>query len=130
MTYERVAGDLRVCLRQEDCVYGMAAMEPGSIDVIVTSPPYNIGVPYGRYDDSGPREDYLTWTCEWASQARRVLSEEGSLFLNLGGKPSDPYGPCEVVMRLRRECGFHLQNVIHWIKSIVIEEPMPSLAGR
>jgi site-specific DNA-methyltransferase (adenine-specific) len=107
----------------------MSAMGAGSIDVMVTSPPYNIGVPYGRYDDSGSREDYLTWTCEWASQAHRVLSDNGSLFLNLGGKPSDPYGPFEVVMRLRQDCGFHLQNVIHWIKSIVIEETLTGPAG-
>lgn len=90
----------------------------GGVDVIVTSPPYNLGIKYSKYDDTMPREQYLDWTRAWLQEASRVLSDEGSLFLNVGGMPSDPWGPFEVVMAARRV--FELQNVIHWIKSIHI----------
>ena len=39
----------------------------GSIDAIVTSPPYNLGIRYRTYDDTLPRGQYLEWTGEWVS---------------------------------------------------------------
>jgi site-specific DNA-methyltransferase (adenine-specific) len=47
-----------------------------------------------------------------------VLSDEGSLFLNIGGKPKEPWVPFDVAQVVRRH--FELQNVIHWVKSIAI----------
>ncbi len=94
-------------------------IKPESVDVIVTSPPYNIGVKYGRYDDTVPRNVYLKWIHRWGSLVRQVLKRDGSLFLNIGSKPSDPWVPFEVAGVLRDS--LVLQNVIHWIKSIYIE---------
>lgn len=103
-----------------DCIAGMDEhLEPGAVDVVVTSPPYNLGVQYRNYRDDRPREEYLAWIRTWAGAVRRVLSEEGSLFLNLGGKPTDPWMPMDVA-RVVGEL-FVLQNTIHWIKSIVID---------
>ncbi|MBN2385186.1 site-specific DNA-methyltransferase [bacterium] len=105
----------------QDCLTGMQHfLKPGQIDVVVTSPPYNLGVKYGQYDDTQPRSDYLDWTEQWAVQVKQVLSDKGSFFLNIGSKPSDPWGPFEVLTVLRKY--FTLQNVIHWIKSIYIAE--------
>jgi site-specific DNA-methyltransferase (adenine-specific) len=104
----------------EDCIVGMHHVERGSVDVIVTSPPYNLGIDYSSYNDKIPRECYLDWMEEWAKVASLVLSPKGSLFLNLGGKPSDPWGPFDVMHRLRPH--FVLQNTIHWIKSIALSE--------
>ena len=107
-------------LYEEDCVKGMAErLRPGSVDVIVTSPPYNLGIDYGTYDDGPPRADYLAWTLQWTAAARTVLSEKGSLFLNIAGKPTAPWGPFEVITALRGH--LVLQNTIHWIKSIAID---------
>jgi site-specific DNA-methyltransferase (adenine-specific) len=117
----------RIVLYREDCIANMARrVEPGSVDVVVTSPPYNLGVRYGRYDDAVPRQQYLEWIDAWAAAVCGVLSERGSLFLNIGGKPSDPWGPFEVVSRLRQR--FHLQNTIHWIKSIAIDADLVGAA--
>jgi site-specific DNA-methyltransferase (adenine-specific) len=105
----------------EDCIAGMhAQLAPGSVDAIVTSPPYNLGTSYKGYDDTMAREDYLQWIGRWATGAAEVLSDDGSLFLNIGGKPSDPWGPFEVLFELRKH--FTLQNVIHWVKSIAIQK--------
>jgi len=106
-------------LIMEDCFVGMDRMPAGSADVVVTSPPYNIGVKYGVYDDRICREAYLDWLEKWGACVSRVLSRHGSFFLNIGGKPKDPWGPMEAAFRLRSH--FCLQNTIHWVKSIAIE---------
>lgn len=108
-------------LYNEDCITGMRTrLAPGSVDAIVTSPPYNLGTSYKGYDDTMAREDYLQWIDRWAAAAAETLNEDGSLFLNIGGKPSNPWGPFEVLVELRKH--FTLQNVIHWVKSIAIQK--------
>jgi site-specific DNA-methyltransferase (adenine-specific) len=102
-----------------DCIEGMErVLEAGAVDVVVTSPPYNIGVRYNSHDDETPREEYLEWCGRWARGVQRVLAPGGSFFLNVGGKPTDPYVPFDVLAVMRRH--FVLQNVIHWVKSIAI----------
>src|SRR5205085_1775017 len=74
-----------------DCLDLFKQLAPESVDVIVTSPPYNIGVRYNRYADSLTTAEYLEWTNSWIAAAARVLHPEGSLFLNVGTRPSDPW---------------------------------------
>ncbi len=113
-----------------ECVAGMdEGLAPGSVDVVVTSPPYNLGAAYSRYDDTVPREEYLAWTEEWTAGVARVLAEEGSFFLNVGAKPSDPWVALQVAQVAGRR--FALQNVIHWVKSIAVDaEDMGRYPGR
>ena len=109
-----------IILHRRDCISGMQELlEPESVDVVVTSPPYNLGVAYGSYDDKVPRAEYLDWIEAWGDALHRVLSRRGSLFLNVSGKPSQPWGPFEILQRLRSR--FALQNTLHWIKSIAID---------
>ena len=105
-----------------DCLDVLEGFAPGSIDVIVTSPPYNLGVSYRSYNDAMPREDYLNWTSEWIRRAARALAPKGSLFLNVGAKPADPWTAMDVAQAARPH--LRLQNTIHWIKSIAIEKAM------
>jgi site-specific DNA-methyltransferase (adenine-specific) len=106
-------------LRLEDCVTGMGKISASSVDLVVTSPPYNLGVRYRKYSDRQDRQTYLKWCASWAAQIRRVLKSSGSFFLNIGAAPSNPMLPHEIVFQLRDF--FILQNTIHWIKSIAIE---------
>ena len=104
-----------------DCIEGMKRfLDDGEIDVIVTSPPYNLGINYNSYDDSGSREEYLAWMESFAKECKRVLSDSGSFFLNIGYKSKDPWVAWEVAFRFREH--FVLQNVIHWIKSIALPQ--------
>lgn len=113
--------DPEINLKQGDCLEEMQqSLESGSVDVVVTSPPYNLGIDYNLYDDNESRENYLEWLAERATEIKRVLADDGSFFLNLGSKPSDPWGPHEIILRLRDM--FELQNEIHWVKSIVIQQ--------
>jgi site-specific DNA-methyltransferase (adenine-specific) len=107
-------------LHRCDCLAGMSKLATHSIDLVVTSPPYNLGIRYGKYFDRGKRDDYLDWCTQWATELRRLLKPAGSFFLNLGAAPSNPMLPHELVLRLRPL--FSLQNTIHWIKAITIEE--------
>lgn len=101
-----------------DCVRGMGKMPNASVDLVVTSPPYNLGVRYSTFRDSDARSDYLAWCKEWCSEIRRVLKEDGSFFLNIGASPSNPMLPHQIVIGFRKL--FVLQNTIHWIKSIAL----------
>jgi len=106
-------------LRLGDCVAGMAELPNESVDLVVTSPPYNLGIRYGKFSDRQDRPSYLGWCAEWAAQIRRILKPSGSFFLNVGAAPSNPMLPHEIIFALRDV--FVLQNTIHWIKSIAIE---------
>jgi site-specific DNA-methyltransferase (adenine-specific) len=117
--FEFSVGGSQVRLFHADCLDVLAALEPGGIGVVVTSPPYNLGVEYRSYTDDMPRADYLSWTDRWVRGVARVLSPAGSLFMNVGAKPTDPWIPLEVAQVGRRH--FRLQNTIHWIKSIAID---------
>ena len=113
-------------LYDEDCLTGLPGhVEEGSVDVLVTSPPYNRGVAYGSYSDSRPRADYLEWMALAGAVFSRALSRDGALFLNVGGAPKDPWLPWDVAREVGRS--LVLQNVIHWVKSIAIDR---AAAGR
>src|SRR3954467_2255247 len=106
-------------LCNQDCTEGMQSLAAGSVDVCVTSPPYNLDIEYSRYDDNRSRTDYLAWARSWISEVHRLLSKDGSFFLNIGSSPSNPMLPHEVILTIRDL--FALQNTIHWIKSITVK---------
>ena len=104
-----------------------STLVPGSISAIVTSPPYNLGIRYRTYDDALPNDRYLQWSSEWIGAARRVLDPVGSLFLNVGAKPTDPWTALDVAQAARGH--LQLQNTIHWVKSIAIDKLSGEGAG-
>ncbi len=103
-----------------DCVAGMKGLDAKSVDLVVTSPPYNLGIKYSAYKDDQAREQYLGWCDEWGTAIQRVLKDNGSFFLNVGASPSNPMLPHELADLFGREL-FRLQNTIHWIKSITLD---------
>jgi site-specific DNA-methyltransferase (adenine-specific) len=104
----------------DDCVIGMARLPQASVDLVVTSPPYNLGIRYSKFSDTTDRTGYLRWCKTWAGEIARLLKPEGSFFLNVGAAPANPMFPHQLALELRDL--FVLQNTIHWIKSISIEE--------
>jgi len=110
-----------------DCLSVLPTLDPRSIGVIVTSPPYNLGVRYRTYRDDMPRTEYLNWTDRWIREAARVMMADGSLFLNVGAKPTDPWIPLEVAQVVRGH--LRLQNTIHWVKSIAIDQEAAGAAA-
>lgn len=105
-----------------DAVTLLDTFPENSIDAVVTSPPYNLGINYKSYDDTLPGDRYLQWTRTWLDAVSRVLAPTGSLFLNVGSKPTEPWTALDIVAQARDR--LTLQNTIHWIKSIVIDREL------
>ncbi len=94
-------------------------LDAGSVDVVVTSPPYNLGLRYKSYDDRRAEADYLDWMVSVATAIRRVMRPRASFFLNVSGSSRQPWLPFELLVQLRGL--FHLQNHITWVKSITTD---------
>ena len=103
-----------------DCVEGMSALPKGSVDVVVTSPPYNLGIKYSTYKDNKPRQDYLAWLDEVFVAIKHCLKDDGHFFLNMGYSNIDPWVGMDVAQVARNN--FVLQNHINWVKSIHVND--------
>jgi site-specific DNA-methyltransferase (adenine-specific) len=108
---------------EESCVDFMKSLNAVNIriDVIVTSPPYNINKKYSSYKDNKERDEYLNWLHQIAKLSYLILKDDGSFFLNIGGTHLDPWLPFDVLYKFK-DVGYKLQNPNHWIKSISIEK--------
>lgn len=105
-------------LYRTDCLPFLGTLEAGSIDVVVTSPPYNLGTKYNTHNDRMERTAYLDWMDEWARAVKHALAAKGSLFLNIGSKPRAPWISDDVAFVMRKH--FVLQNRFIWVKSLAI----------
>jgi site-specific DNA-methyltransferase (adenine-specific) len=105
-------------LKCADCLPAMCDISPDTVDVVVTSPPYNLGVEYHKYSDRRSKDDYLEWTKKWFSQVNRILAKDGSFFLNIGACPRYPLLQFDVITLAAQY--FQVQNVFHWIKAISV----------
>jgi len=103
-----------------DCLEGIKLMKKQKlmVDVIVTSPPYNIGKKYNNHNDDMLMEEYLDWLEEVAKKCKEIMNDNASFFLNVGGIPTNQWIPFDLAQRFKKH--FKLQNIIHWIKSIAI----------
>ncbi|MFN5856224.1 MAG: DNA-methyltransferase [Pseudanabaenaceae cyanobacterium] len=118
-----------------DCLGVMRQMPTQSIDLVVTSPPYNLknstgngmkaGTKTGRwannplqngytnYNDHMPHEEYVTWQRSCLTEAMRILKDDGAIFYNhkwrvQGGLIQD---------RADIVTGFPVRQIIIWKRS-------------
>jgi DNA modification methylase len=66
-----------------DCIEVMKTLPEGSVDLVVTSPPYNCGINYDTHIDTLPMDDYWGWTKEWLEEAYRLLKDDGRVSINI-----------------------------------------------
>ena len=66
-----------------DCVEVMKTLPEGCIDLLVTSPPYNVNVSYDVYDDGRSMDDYWEFTRQWLSESLRILKDDGRVAINV-----------------------------------------------
>lgn len=100
-----------------DSLHVMAAMEPNSVNLIMTSPPFALT----RKKDYGNEQEeaYLLWFRDFAKQFHRILREDGSLVIDLGGAwlPGMPVRSLyqfKLLIMLCEEFGFHLAQEFYW----------------
>lgn len=92
-------------------------MKPGSVDLIMTSPPFGL-VRKKEYGNADAHE-YLDWFRPFAGQFRRVLKERGSLVIDIGGawipgQPTRSLYHFKLLLMLCEEYGFHLAQEFYW----------------
>ena len=66
-----------------DCVKVMASLPESCVDLIVTSPPYNVGIDYDNHNDRLSMEDYWQFTKDWLSESYRILKDDGRIAVNI-----------------------------------------------
>ena len=66
-----------------NCIEVMATMPENSIDLIVTSPPYGVGIEYDSFNDDLNIEEYKEFSTKWLTEAYRVLKTDGRIALNI-----------------------------------------------
>lgn len=96
-------------LYQEDCVAGLARLEPASIDLAFADPPFNIGYDYDVYHDRQDAERYIDWTRQWGEAVRRVLKPTGTFWLAIG----DDFA-AELKLVFQKELGFTCRSWVVW----------------
>ncbi len=66
-----------------DCIEVMKTLPEGSVDLVVTSCPYGVGIDYDVHDDDVEFEDYKIFSRDWLLQVYRVLKDDGRIALNI-----------------------------------------------
>jgi site-specific DNA-methyltransferase (adenine-specific) len=66
-----------------DCSEVMKGMPEGSVDLIVTSPPYGVNIAYDVHNDDMEISEYLEFTRKWMTEAYKVLKDDGRIALNI-----------------------------------------------
>lgn len=114
----QVCGDSRVVLRR---------MSPESVDLIITSPPFALlrQKSYGNED----QDSYVSWLCEFGSEAHRVLKDTGSFVLDLGGayqrgKPVRSLYNYRVLLAFCDKLDYRLAEEFFWFNPAKLPSPI------
>lgn len=92
-----------------DAIEEMAKLPDKSVKLIVTDPPYNLNKDYGNNQDKLEFDDYLEFTRKWLLEAKRVLTDDGSIYVFMGMKYIS-----YVYQILEKELGFTFNSWITW----------------
>jgi len=115
MRVEPFYRDEQVTIFNEDATH-LACIADASVDLVVTSPPYNLDVSYNGYRDDVPYETYLEWVGTWARALLRVATVGGRACINVpldtnkGGKRA-VYAD---YVRVFVQAGWQYQTTIVW----------------
>jgi DNA modification methylase len=100
-----------------DSLESLKAMEPNSANLVMTSPPYALHFKkaYGNVD----KDAYIEWFLPFAREIFRVLKDDGSFVLNIGGSynkgtPTRSLYHFKLLIALVEEIGFHLAQECFW----------------
>ena len=100
-----------------DSLNVLVNMEDRSVDLIMTSPPFAL-VRKKEYGNV-PADEYVDWFRPFAEQFKRVLKDNGSLVIDIGGAwnaglPTRHLYHFKLLVSLCEEFGFHLAQDFYW----------------
>lgn len=95
----------------------MREVKTGSVQLIITSPPYNVGKEYGTYNDNKDFDDYLAMLERVWKECKRVLCNGGRIAINIADIGRQPYLPLHAyITKQMIELGFLMRGIIYWGK--------------
>jgi DNA modification methylase len=108
---------------QADRIYqadsrNLEMIEDGVVDLVICSPPYNVGKNYKNHDDALPLDEYLQLLHDVWAECRRVLRPGGRICVNVAGVDRQPYLPLQsYITQQLIELGFLMRGEIIWDKA-------------
>ena len=99
-----------------DDVLTTTRVDANSVDLVVTSPPYNVDIQYNSHKDDVSYADYLEFSRKWMSRCFEWLKDDGRFCLNVpldknkGGQQSVGAD----LTTIAKEIGFHYHSTIIW----------------
>jgi len=109
-----------------DSLEVMKQLEASSVNLVVTSPPYALHFKkeYGNVS----QETYIDWFLPFATEIHRILRDDGSFVLNVGGswtpgKPTRSLYHFEILIRLVKDLGFYLAQEMYWFNPAKLPAP-------
>lgn len=116
--------DLNV-IYNEDCLITMSHLDEKSIDLVMTSPPYNMTSRRGGYADTGRYDIYCDWKTEEEylefsksvfNGFERILKENGVVLYNFSYSVENPSLPYKLIAKIEAETNFTIVDTIIWKK--------------
>ena len=100
-----------------NCVDVMSKMHGESVDMIITSPPYNVDINYDTHNDTLTLDEYLKFLKTVWKQSFHVLKPGGRIAVNVANTGRNPFIPLSsFVTQQLLECGFWMRGYIYWDK--------------
>jgi site-specific DNA-methyltransferase (adenine-specific) len=66
-----------------DTIDVMSEMPEGWVDLVLTSPPYNVGIKYDTHNDEIVMDEYWEWSEKWLTEVYRLLKDDGRIAINI-----------------------------------------------
>ncbi|WP_456400380.1 DNA-methyltransferase [Persephonella sp.] len=88
----------------------------GKINLLITSPPYNLGIDYGKHDDTLSYEEYLDFTEKWLQKSYELMADDGRICVNIPlDKNKNGLKPIYAdFVEIAKKVGFKYQSTIVW----------------
>lgn len=102
-------------------------IEDNSIDLVITSPPYNLSIEYENHMDDMTYEDYLKWVEKWMVNLYHWSKDDGRMCINIPMKITMPSNktvnlPLEAdYIKIAQSIGFQYNNTIIWNKGNIVK---------
>lgn len=100
-----------------DCIELLKEIPDNTVDLILTSPPYNVGTRYDNYNDSMNFDDYWQWCRKWLKEFYRILKPDGRCavvhYLSFGNR-EHKCSPIAMLDNIQREIGFKHHAIVVW----------------
>ena len=100
----------------KDDVLTTDEIKNGEIDLIVTSPPYNVDIKYNSHDDQISYEKYLEFSTKWLTRCFHWLKNDGRICLNipLDKNKGEQQSVGADLTTITKKIGFKYHSTIIW----------------